>query len=101
MYHLHVSKRLLLFLFDTLFVFVTFVWFTEFAEYSTWKPRHKGLVTLVSHAIDVYILQVTVALNFLVRNTSDVETNVVSVERVKEYTEAETEVTKMPVHLYT
>lgn len=37
-------------------------------------------------------LQITGALNFLVRNTSDVETNVVSVERVKEYTEAETEV---------
>lgn len=38
-----------------------------------------------------YALQITGALNFLVRNTSDVETNVVSVERVKEYTEAETE----------
>lgn len=41
------------------------------------------------------VLQVTGALNFLVRNTSDVETNVVSVERVKEYAEAETEVNKL------
>lgn len=38
-----------------------------------------------------YALQVTSALNFLVRNTSDVETNIVSVERVKEYTEEPTE----------
>ncbi|XP_052804271.1 multidrug resistance-associated protein 1-like isoform X1 [Mya arenaria] len=38
-----------------------------------------------------YALQVTGALNFLVRNTSDVETNVVSVERVREYTEEPTE----------
>ncbi|KAL4228774.1 Multidrug resistance-associated protein 1 [Mactra antiquata] len=38
-----------------------------------------------------YALQVTSALNFLVRNTSDVETNVVSVERIKEYSEEPTE----------
>ncbi|KAL5019777.1 hypothetical protein ScPMuIL_002669 [Solemya velum] len=38
-----------------------------------------------------YALQVTGALNFLVRLTSDMETNVVSVERVKEYSESPTE----------
>ncbi|KAH3704703.1 hypothetical protein DPMN_079765 [Dreissena polymorpha] len=38
-----------------------------------------------------YALQVTGTLNFLVRTTSDVETNVVSVERVREYTEEPTE----------
>ncbi|ODM95243.1 Multidrug resistance-associated protein 1 [Orchesella cincta] len=34
-----------------------------------------------------YALQITIALNMLVRWTSDVETNVVAVERVKEYSE--------------
>ena len=34
----------------------------------------------------------TGALNFLVRNSSDMETNIVSVERVKEYSEATREV---------
>ena len=34
----------------------------------------------------------TGALNFLVRNSSDMETNIVSVERVKEYSEEGTEV---------
>jgi ABC-type multidrug transport system fused ATPase/permease subunit len=34
-----------------------------------------------------YALQITIALNMLVRWTSDLETNIVSVERVKEYTE--------------
>ncbi|CAG2204025.1 ABCC1 [Mytilus edulis] len=38
-----------------------------------------------------YALQVTSALNMLVRNSSDLETNVVSVERLKEYAEVETE----------
>ncbi|XP_071151901.1 multidrug resistance-associated protein 1-like isoform X2 [Mytilus edulis] len=38
-----------------------------------------------------YALQVTSALNSLVRNSSDLETNVVSVERLKEYAEVETE----------
>lgn len=37
------------------------------------------------------ILQVTQALNWLVRMTSDVETNIVAVERIKEYTETEQE----------
>ncbi|XP_052061601.1 multidrug resistance-associated protein 1-like [Mytilus californianus] len=38
-----------------------------------------------------YALQITSALNMLVRNSSDLETNVVSVERLKEYAEVETE----------
>ncbi|CAG5127097.1 unnamed protein product, partial [Candidula unifasciata] len=38
-----------------------------------------------------YALQVTSALNWMVRMTSDLETNIVSVERVKEYTETPTE----------
>ncbi|XP_054832209.1 ATP-binding cassette sub-family C member 3 [Eublepharis macularius] len=38
-----------------------------------------------------YALQVTMALNWMVRMTSDLETNIVAVERVKEYSETETE----------
>ncbi|XP_061183962.1 multidrug resistance-associated protein 1-like isoform X1 [Saccostrea echinata] len=38
-----------------------------------------------------YALQVTSALNMLVRQTAELETNVVSVERLKEYSEVETE----------
>ncbi|KAG8445986.1 hypothetical protein GDO86_013747 [Hymenochirus boettgeri] len=38
-----------------------------------------------------YALQVTMSLNWMVRMTSDLETNIVAVERVKEYTETETE----------
>lgn len=38
-----------------------------------------------------YALQITGALNLLVRMTSDLETNIVSVERLKEYAEIETE----------
>ncbi|XP_056406097.1 ATP-binding cassette sub-family C member 3 isoform X2 [Hyla sarda] len=38
-----------------------------------------------------YALQVTMSLNWLVRMTSDLETNIVAVERVKEYAETETE----------
>lgn len=37
------------------------------------------------------MLQVTQALNWLVRMMSDVETNIVAVERIKEYTETEQE----------
>jgi len=36
--------------------------------------------------------QVTDSLNWLVRMTSDLETNMVSVERIKEYTETGSEV---------
>ncbi|XP_041372529.1 multidrug resistance-associated protein 1-like [Gigantopelta aegis] len=38
-----------------------------------------------------YALQVTASLNWMVRMTSDLETNIVSVERVKEYSETPTE----------
>lgn len=38
-----------------------------------------------------YALQVTQSLNWMVRMTSDLETNVVSVERIKEYSETERE----------
>ncbi|XP_041372528.1 multidrug resistance-associated protein 1-like [Gigantopelta aegis] len=38
-----------------------------------------------------YALQVTATLNWMVRTTSDLETNIVSVERVKEYSETPTE----------
>ena len=37
-------------------------------------------------------LQVTMSLNWLVRMTSDLESNIVAVERVKEYAETQTEV---------
>nr|XP_042697003.1 voltage-dependent T-type calcium channel subunit alpha-1G isoform X14 [Chrysemys picta bellii] len=38
-----------------------------------------------------YALQVTMSLNWMVRMTSDLESNIVAVERVKEYSETETE----------
>uniref|UniRef100_A0A8D0L774 MRP3 protein n=1 Tax=Sphenodon punctatus TaxID=8508 RepID=A0A8D0L774_SPHPU len=38
-----------------------------------------------------YALQVTMSLNWMVRMTSDLETNIVAVERVKEYSETEME----------
>lgn len=38
-----------------------------------------------------YALQVTMSLNWMVRMTSDLESNIVAVERVKEYAETETE----------
>ncbi|KFR15692.1 Canalicular multispecific organic anion transporter 2, partial [Opisthocomus hoazin] len=38
-----------------------------------------------------YALQVTLSLNWMVRTTSDLETNIVAVERIKEYSETETE----------
>ncbi|NXO59567.1 MRP3 protein, partial [Aramus guarauna] len=38
-----------------------------------------------------YALQVTVSLNWMVRMTSELETNIVAVERIKEYSETETE----------
>ncbi|XP_053153950.1 ATP-binding cassette sub-family C member 3 isoform X2 [Hemicordylus capensis] len=38
-----------------------------------------------------YALQVTMALNWMVRMTSDLESNIVAVERVKEYSETEIE----------
>lgn len=51
-------------------------------------PINAGLVGLsVSYA-----LQVTGALNYMVRMTSELETNIVAVERIKEYTETPNEV---------
>ncbi|NXD67183.1 MRP3 protein, partial [Eolophus roseicapillus] len=38
-----------------------------------------------------YALQVTLSLNWMVRMTSELETNIVAVERIKEYSETETE----------
>ena len=38
-------------------------------------------------------VQITMALNWMVRQTSELETNIVAVERTKEYTELPTEVT--------
>ena len=42
--------------------------------------------------LSVDLLQVTFTLNWMVRMTSDLETNIVSVERTKEYTETPNEV---------
>lgn len=39
-----------------------------------------------------YSLQVTFALNWMIRMMSDLESNIVAVERVKEYSKTETEV---------
>lgn len=50
-----------------------------------------GRNTLTSGLVGLsvsYALQITMALNMLVRWTSDVETNIVAVERLKEYGEA-------------
>ncbi|XP_014733665.1 PREDICTED: canalicular multispecific organic anion transporter 2 [Sturnus vulgaris] len=38
-----------------------------------------------------YALQVTLSLNWMIRMTSELETNIVAVERIKEYSETETE----------
>ena len=38
-----------------------------------------------------YALQITSFLNFLVRTTSEIETNIVSVERINEYAELKSE----------
>lgn len=42
--------------------------------------------------IGFYYLQVTQTLNWMVRMTTELETNIVSVERVKEYSETPREV---------
>lgn len=47
-----------------------------------------------------YALQVTTALNMMVRMTSDLETNIVAVERVKEYAETPNEVRNYYLHIY-
>ena len=43
-------------------------------------------------------LQVTQTLNWMVRMTTELETNIVAVERVKEYTETPTEVLYLSLH---
>ncbi|XP_068898241.1 multidrug resistance-associated protein 1 isoform X6 [Tenebrio molitor] len=55
------------------------------ALFAVWgKDQNPGLVGLSV----TYSLQITQTLNWLVRMTSDVETNIVAVERIKEYGEA-------------
>ena len=51
-------------------------------------PISAGLVGLSIS----YALQVTQALNMMVRMTSELETNIVAVERTKEYSDTENEV---------
>lgn len=52
-----------------------------------------NLVNNVNCAVSpIWALQVTQTLNWLVRMTSELETNIVAVERVSEYTELENEV---------
>lgn len=41
------------------------------------------------------------ALNWMVRTTSDLETNIVAVERIKEYSETETEVSCWKSSMFT
>ena len=48
------------------------------------EPSEVGLV--ISYAINI-----TQTLNFMVRMTADVETNIVAVERIKEYSEIKNE----------
>ena len=45
-----------------------------------------------SHYCHSLTMQVTQALNWMVRMTSDLESNIVAVERTKEYSEVESEV---------
>nr|XP_006125161.1 canalicular multispecific organic anion transporter 2 isoform X3 [Pelodiscus sinensis] len=48
-------------------------------------------VVIIPLAVVYFFVQVTMSLNWMVRMTSDLETNIVAVERVKEYSETETE----------
>ena len=51
------------------------------------------MIVFPCHVIIICItLQMTQTLNWMVRMTCELEANIVSVERVKEYTETETEV---------
>lgn len=43
----------------------------------------------------------TLSLNWMVRMTSDLETNIVAVERIKEYSETETEVSYLESSMVT
>jgi len=46
----------------------------------------------VGNILFLVFSKVTLSLNWMVRTTSDLETNIVAVERIKEYSETETEV---------
>jgi ATP-binding cassette subfamily C (CFTR/MRP) protein 1 len=48
-------------------------------------------LTFLSFICQQSLLQITNTLNWLVRNTSEVETNIVAVERIREYDEIELE----------
>ena len=50
------------------------------------------LVDHHDHVIVWHFIQVTQALNWMVRQTSELEANIVSVERTKEYAEVPNEV---------
>lgn len=64
------------------------------------SPHTLQIVLMVTAACEVILsslvvigaLQVTQTLNWLVRMTSELETNIVAVERVSEYSELENEV---------
>lgn len=59
-------------------------------------PISAGLVGLSIS----YALQVTMALNMMVRMTSELETNIVAVERTNEYAETANEVLIIYVHIH-
>ena len=46
----------------------------------------------MSKVSSLFLPQITQTLNWMVRMSGEVETNVVAVERIKEYSETETEV---------
>ena len=54
-------------------------------------------IALYGHRLFVFFFpfQVTQNLNFLVRTSSELESNIVSTERIKEYAEAQTEVCRL------
>ena len=77
--------RLLSVMFDTLY--------SRFNGLSTYPTA--GGVTWHRESVlnkPVLFLQVTMSLNWMVRMSSDLENNIVAVERVKEYSETKTEV---------
>ncbi|XP_037086606.1 multidrug resistance-associated protein 1-like isoform X1 [Pollicipes pollicipes] len=76
-----VANRWLAFRLDMVGTAITF-----FASLFSVLARDTINVGLVGMSVS-YALQVTTTLNWLVRMTSDVETNIVAVERIKEYSE--------------
>jgi len=56
-----------------------------------WLLQCEGHVVLGQNYLFVFT-KVTATLNWMVRMSSELETNIVSVERVKEYSETPTEV---------